>query len=290
MLDFSEWNESISSSSAGFGIWNWKMLDLSTRLAKAQFATFLLTAASQFFAFIALITPAWQVADDNDTGQEMQSGLWMYCPGSNQQCWYIFSDDFMNYYEKVKVCRFFLIGDCRIKLLRTPYFFGWHYAVLIIMIITLLLMTATLITIAIAYYRSRWNRIATIVMDVFLFMAFLTICIGLAVFMINAEMLESKYLIGVRNTFEKSYGYSFYLAGLSWTILLFAAMAAIICTTYLFFIRENDFVEPGEFDQASDFVMQSDKARQYQMMHEIPQSQNYPGSLDPRYPGYAPRY
>lgn len=53
----------------------------------------------------------------------MQSGLWMYCPGG-VACWFIFSDNLVNYYEKVDVCRFFLIGDCRKKLIKTPYFFG----------------------------------------------------------------------------------------------------------------------------------------------------------------------
>lgn len=63
------------------------------------------------------------MATDTDVGRSIESGLWMYCPGATN-CWYIFSDDLINYYEKVDVCRFFLIGDCRKKLLRTPYFFG----------------------------------------------------------------------------------------------------------------------------------------------------------------------
>lgn len=65
----------------------------------------------------------FQVAEDTDAHRYMQSGLWMYCPGG-VPCWYIFSDNLINYYEKVDVCRFLLIGDCRKKLIKTPYFFG----------------------------------------------------------------------------------------------------------------------------------------------------------------------
>ncbi|KAK6035241.1 hypothetical protein COOONC_27254 [Cooperia oncophora] len=47
-----------------------------------------------------------QVAEDTDVKRYVQSGLWLYCPGA-AQCWYIFSDDLINYYEKViqKRCR-----------------------------------------------------------------------------------------------------------------------------------------------------------------------------------------
>jgi hypothetical protein len=50
------------------------------------------------------------------------------------------------------------------------------------------------------------------------------VSIGLVVFVTNAEMLESRYLIGVKNTFEKHYGYSFFLACLSLLVMLFAIM------------------------------------------------------------------
>lgn len=168
------------------------------------------------------------MAEDLDTGRHVKSGLWIYCQTS-MNCWYIFSDNLINYYEKVDVCRFLLIGDCRKKLLRTPYFFGrlntiistafvsgWHYAVLIMMCIVLSLGTASMIAIAIAHLMPRYQRITTIVMDCMLGFAcefvysihisqysplVILLCIALAVFMINAEMLESRFLIGVNNTF-----------------------------------------------------------------------------------------
>ncbi|KIH47214.1 hypothetical protein ANCDUO_22730 [Ancylostoma duodenale] len=40
-----------------------------------------------------------QVAEDTDVGRYVQSGLWLYCPGA-AQCWYIFSDNLINYYER----------------------------------------------------------------------------------------------------------------------------------------------------------------------------------------------
>ncbi|KAH7720128.1 Protein CLC-5 [Aphelenchoides avenae] len=242
-------------------------MDFSTRLAKAQLGTFILTAISGLFSFIATLTPAWQVAEDTDVGRSVDSGLWLYCPGGAAQCWYIFSDDLINYYERVDVCRFLLIGDCRKKLLRTPYFFGWHYAVLILMLIALTLIGVALVSIAVAYFRPKLTRIATIVTDVALCFAFLLVCIGLAVFIINAEMLESKYLIGVKNVFPKYYGYSFYLACVGLTVMLFAVLAAILLSTTVFFLGADPALGPG-YEQTSDFVMNQ---QQYRMMQEVPQ-------------------
>ncbi|KAI6226430.1 Clc-like protein 5 [Aphelenchoides fujianensis] len=230
-------------------------LDLSTRLAKLQFTTFVLIFISNTFVFFATLTPSWQVATDLDANREVESGLWIYCPGTGMNCWYIFSDSLINYYERVDVCRFFLIGDCRKKLLRTPYFFGWHYAVLICMIVAMLS----------GGHRSRRDRgrvlpagqmaqnrhdrdghrpLASRVL--------ITLCIGLAVFMINAEMLESKFLIGVKNTFPKSYGYSFYLAGIGMMVMLFALLAAVICSTNTFFMNQGD---AGPYPE--DFAVQN---------------------------------
>ncbi|VDM58457.1 unnamed protein product, partial [Angiostrongylus costaricensis] len=141
------------------------------------------------------------VAEDTDVSRYVQSGLWLYCPGA-AQCWYIFSDNLINYYEKVDVCRFLLIGDCRKKLLRTPYFFGWHYAVLILNIVSIGLISLATIAVLLSYFKAERRRIATIAFDGLIFMAVLCLGISLMVFVINAEMLESKYLIGVKNTFE----------------------------------------------------------------------------------------
>ncbi|KAK5972328.1 hypothetical protein GCK32_000577 [Trichostrongylus colubriformis] len=99
------------------------MLDSFSKLDKCQLGSCILALVADFFLVIGTLTPAWQVAEDTDVNRYVQSGLWLYCPGA-AQCWYIFSDDLINYYEKVDVCRFLLIGDCRKKLLRTPYFFG----------------------------------------------------------------------------------------------------------------------------------------------------------------------
>jgi hypothetical protein len=218
------------------------------------------------------------VAEDTDVGRDVESGLWIYCASGNAQCWYIFSDNLINYYERVDVCRFLLIGDCRKKLLRTPYFFGWHYAVLILMMCALTLCTATMISVLVAYFRPKFTRIATIVMDATLFMAFLLICIGLAVFMINAEMLESKYLIGVRNVFPKQYGYSFYLACLGLTVMLFADLAAILLTTSVFFMSQDSAMAPS-IDPTTNYVMN----QQYRMMHEAPPVAESVGSVGERY-------
>uniref|UniRef100_A0A914H072 Clc-like protein 5 n=1 Tax=Globodera rostochiensis TaxID=31243 RepID=A0A914H072_GLORO len=225
------------------------MFDLHSRLAKVQLATIALTAASNLLLFIATLTPAWQVAQDTDIGRNIQSGLWIYCPGQSQ-CWYIFSDDLINYYERVDVCRFFLIGDCRKKLLRTPYFFGWHYAVLIIMSITMSLAGGAMTAIGIGMARPGLIRITTVVMDALLAFAFLLCCIGLAVFLINAEMLESRYLIGVKNTFEKQYGYSFFLACFGMSVMLFALMMATFLTSTVFFMRD---VDAGTMGQAAGY-------------------------------------
>uniref|UniRef100_A0A8R1HX68 Uncharacterized protein n=1 Tax=Caenorhabditis japonica TaxID=281687 RepID=A0A8R1HX68_CAEJA len=214
------------------------MLDFRTKLQKYQLATLISTIVSNFLLFVATITPAWQVAEDLDAQRYVQSGLWLYCPGQ-AQCWYIFSDSLINYYEKVDVCRFFLIGDCRKKLLRTPYFFGWHYAVLILNVISMIFMVLGVVSIAISYIKPQRAKIAIIVCDSVAGFASLLLGISLAVFMANAEMLESKYLIGIKNTYEKEYGYSFYLAGLAFIISIFTILFAVLVTTYAFFFVEE---------------------------------------------------
>ncbi|EJD76740.1 RNA binding protein, variant 2 [Loa loa] len=179
------------------------MLDWSNPLLKAQAIAFAPLCIGNLFMFIALLTPAWQVAEDTDAHRYMQSGLWMYCPGG-VPCWYIFSDNLINYYEKVDVCRFLLIGDCRKKLIKTPYFFVLFSSV------------------------------------------------GLAVFVINAEMLESRFLIGVKNTFKKEYGYSFYLAGLACMFLMFGLLAGVMVMSYIFLTKSGrSYVKEAKLKNSS---------------------------------------
>ncbi|KAI6173669.1 Clc protein-like family-containing protein [Aphelenchoides besseyi] len=256
-------------------------LDLSTRLAKLQFTTFVLIFISNTFAFLATLTPSWQATTDLDANREVQSGLWIYCPGQGVNCWYIFSDSLINYYEKVDVCRFFLIGDCRKKLLRTPYFFGWHYAVLICMFIAMTLAVISMAALIVAYFRPRFRKSATVVMDSTLALSFLTLCIALSVFMINAEMLESRFLIGVKNTFPKSYGYSFYLAGIAMTVMLFAMLAAVVCSTNTFFMNQADAgAFPNDHFVTQDYVFDARGLPSYNMSkqtaYNIPSAQYSP--------------
>ncbi|CAO4385924.1 unnamed protein product [Caenorhabditis nigoni] len=214
------------------------MLTFQTKLQKYQLATLISSVVSNFLLFFATITPAWQVADDLDADRYVQSGLWLYCPGQ-AQCWYIFSDSLINYYEKVDVCRFFLIGDCRKKLLRTPYFFGWHYAVLILNVISMIFMSLSIASIIFAYVKPARSRIAIIMLDAFCGFASLLLGVSLIVFMVNAEMLESKYLIGIKNTYEKEYGYSYYLAGLAFIISVVTILFAALVSTYTFLFPEE---------------------------------------------------
>uniref|UniRef100_A0A915P996 Uncharacterized protein n=1 Tax=Meloidogyne floridensis TaxID=298350 RepID=A0A915P996_9BILA len=250
-------------------------------ISKLRITTLILTISAEFLLFIATLTPSWQVAEDTDIHRNIQSGLWIYCPGQSQ-CWYIFSDDLINYYERVEVCRFLLIGDCRKKLLRTPYFFGWHYAVLILMFITLLLGGGAILALGIGIVKENLLRTMTIILDVLLGFAFLLCGIGLAVFMINGEMLESRYLIGVQNIFPKSYGYSFYLACWAMLVLLFALMSAILLTSSVFFSREVDAGSPvpygdydGEYNNKEILPPPILKWQQQEQQFEYP-SQYYP--------------
>ncbi|EFO20259.1 RNA binding protein, variant 1 [Loa loa] len=227
------------------------MLDWSNPLLKAQAIAFAPLCIGNLFMFIALLTPAWQVAEDTDAHRYMQSGLWMYCPGG-VPCWYIFSDNLINYYEKVDVCRFLLIGDCRKKLIKTPYFFGWHYAVLILLLFALafsLIATGFLI---LGVYRSSKVRLFTIIFILFTFLSFLFSSVGLAVFVINAEMLESRFLIGVKNTFKKEYGYSFYLAGLACMFLMFGLLAGVMVMSYIFLTKSGrSYVKEAKLKNSS---------------------------------------
>uniref|UniRef100_A0A8R1XVM7 Uncharacterized protein n=1 Tax=Onchocerca volvulus TaxID=6282 RepID=A0A8R1XVM7_ONCVO len=227
------------------------ILDWSNQLLKTQATTFVPLCLGNLFLFVALLTPAWQVAEDTDAHRYMQSGLWMYCPG-NVPCWYIFSDNLINYYEKVDVCRFLLIGDCRKKLIKTPYFFGWHYAVLILLLFALTFGLIAVGILALSVLRVNKVRLFTIIFNLFIFLAFLFLSVGLAVFMINAEMLESRFLIGVKNTFKKEYGYSFYLAGLACMFLMFSLLAGVMVITYVFFTKTGrNYVKEVKFKNSS---------------------------------------
>ncbi|MCP9257386.1 Clc-like protein 5 [Dirofilaria immitis] len=163
------------------------MLDWSNPLLKTQAMSFIPLCIGNLFLFVALLTSAWQVAEDTDAHRYMQSGLWMYCPG-NVPCWYIFSDNLVNYYEKVDVCRFLLIG--------------WHYAVLTLLLFALAFGLIAAGILAFSITRPNRVRLLTIIFNLFIFLSFLFLSVGLAVFMINAEMLESRFLIGIKNTFE----------------------------------------------------------------------------------------
>uniref|UniRef100_A0A914MGM8 Candidate secreted effector n=1 Tax=Meloidogyne incognita TaxID=6306 RepID=A0A914MGM8_MELIC len=58
-------------------------------ISKLRITTLILTISAEFLLFIATLTPSWQVAEDTDIHRNIQSGLWIYCPGQSQ-CWYIF--------------------------------------------------------------------------------------------------------------------------------------------------------------------------------------------------------
>ncbi|VDK85395.1 unnamed protein product [Litomosoides sigmodontis] len=227
------------------------ILDWSNPLLKIQAMAFIPVCIGTFFLLLALLTPAWQVAEDTDSHRYMQSGLWMYCPGGGP-CWYIFSDNLINYYEKVDVCRFLLIGDCRKKLIKTPYFFGWHYAVLTILLFAFAFGLAAIAFLVLSVYRANRIRLLSIIYFLFNFLSFLFLSVGLAVFIINAEMLESRYLIGIKNIFKKQYGYSFYLAGLACMFLMFSLLAGIMIKTYIFFTKSGrSFVKEAKYRSSS---------------------------------------
>ncbi|KAK6761669.1 hypothetical protein RB195_022667 [Necator americanus] len=76
------------------------MLVSNAGLEKYRLTVWLLSIFADIALIIATVTPAWQVAEDTDVGRYVQSGLWLYCPGA-AQCWYIFSDNLINYYERV---------------------------------------------------------------------------------------------------------------------------------------------------------------------------------------------
>uniref|UniRef100_A0A0R3RVM3 Clc-like protein n=1 Tax=Elaeophora elaphi TaxID=1147741 RepID=A0A0R3RVM3_9BILA len=233
------------------------ILDWSNTLLRIQAMAFIPLCIGNFFMFIALLTPAWQVAEDTDAHRYMQSGLWMYCPGG-VPCWYIFSDNLINYYEKVDVCRFFLIGDCRKKLIKTPYFFSWHYAVLTLLLFAFLFGFTAAGLLALSVLRVNRVRLFTVTFILFNFLSFLLSSMGLAVFIINAEMLESRYLIGIKNTFKKEYGYSFYLAGLACMFLMFSLLAGVILKTYIFFTRSGrSCVEEAKLKNSSPLLWPS---------------------------------
>ncbi|KHJ96370.1 hypothetical protein OESDEN_03666 [Oesophagostomum dentatum] len=116
-------------------------------------------------------------------------------------------------------------------------YLGWHYAVLILNIAAMVLITCGIAVAALQYRRQDRKRLVTILFTGFISMAAIVLGVSLMVFVINAEMLESKFLIGVRNTFQKYYGYSFYLSCFACLLLVFSAFGAILVTAFTFFLR-----------------------------------------------------
>uniref|UniRef100_A0A1I8EA74 Uncharacterized protein n=1 Tax=Wuchereria bancrofti TaxID=6293 RepID=A0A1I8EA74_WUCBA len=255
------------------------MLDWSNPLLKVQAMAFVPLCIGNLFMFIALLTPAWQVAEDTDAHRYMQSGLWMYCPGG-VPCWYIFSDNLINYYERVDVCRFLLIGDCRKKLIKTPYFFGWHYAVLILLLFALAFGLIAAGFLVLGVYRASKVPLFTIIFILFNFLSFLFSSVGLAVFMINAEMLESRFLIGIKNTFKKEYGYSFYLAGLACMFLMFGLLAGVMVMSYIFLTKSGrSYVNEAKLKNSSPLSWRS-----FMGMKKLESTAKHPSSQTSSYP------
>ncbi|PAV68434.1 hypothetical protein WR25_09769 isoform B [Diploscapter pachys] len=107
-----------------------------------------------------------QVAYDLDVNTRVDSGLWLYCPGNTQ---------------------------------------SWHYTVLYMNIVVMAMLGISFLAAIVAYFKPAYIRKATIVLDIFLPIAGLLLAISLGIFMANAEMLESKYLIGHKRAFEVNY-------------------------------------------------------------------------------------
>ncbi|KAK6035242.1 hypothetical protein COOONC_27253, partial [Cooperia oncophora] len=82
------------------------------------------------------------------------------------------------------------------------YIPGWHYAVLILNIIVIGLISSAVITAVLPSFRKKCPRAAAVVYNVLIIASVLILAISLMIFVANAEMLESKYLIGVKNTFQ----------------------------------------------------------------------------------------
>jgi len=262
-------------------------IDMSIPRVKAHVVAGILVLVSMMFTFIAFCTPAWQVAMDLDAGRWVESGLWLYCPGAGE-CWYIFSDALYNYYEKVDVCRFLLFADCRTKMLKTPYFFGWHYAVAILTLVALFFSMLSLICLVIIHIKRHMIKLFTVIFDMMVAFAFVFDTIALSVFMINAEMLESRYLIGIKNIFPKSYGYSFFLDAFAMSLLLFAMLAGIVATTFVFFNRDGDEQMESSSYGLKSSAMQPDylqNRENYLAMQrlQLEQEQNLKGGAQHRY-------
>uniref|UniRef100_A0A1I8A205 MARVEL domain-containing protein n=1 Tax=Steinernema glaseri TaxID=37863 RepID=A0A1I8A205_9BILA len=142
--------------------------------------------------------------------------------------------------------------------------------------------TAALVAALLAHFKKFARRSATVVLMTSLSFGFILYVIGLSVFMINAEMLESRYLIGVSNVFEKSYGYSFFLACFGCMTILFSLLAAIYDTTTVFFAKDD---EPDEAMATEEFGM---LGHRYAPQHYAPQDFQqlpYPQGSDKYYAG-----
>jgi len=58
----------------------------------------------------------------------------------------IFDLPLEQHYERVDVCRFHSLVGCERKFLRTPYFFQWHYVLLVLYTVAALLEIVVIVT------------------------------------------------------------------------------------------------------------------------------------------------
>ncbi|RCN42309.1 Clc-like protein [Ancylostoma caninum] len=158
----------------------------------------------------------------------------------------------------------------------------WHYAVLILNVVSICLMSCGIAAAAWHYKNKERSRLSTILFSAFICLAVLTLGISLMVFVINGEMLESKYLIGVKNTFEKYYGYSFYLACAALVMLVFAAFGAILLTTFMFFSNStsSDVTRRQVSSVTSDYNEEIQKSPQ-QVLYSSPNKEVPPSPMTP---------
>uniref|UniRef100_A0A0K0EG02 Uncharacterized protein n=1 Tax=Strongyloides stercoralis TaxID=6248 RepID=A0A0K0EG02_STRER len=131
-------------------------------------------------------------------------------------------------------------------------------------------------SITLGHFKPKFRKIGTIILDSAISLSCLILGIALAVFVINAEMLESRYLIGVQNTFEKTYGYSFYLASFGLFILVLGLFGAIMCTTLVFFsVDANISNVPGYSKDNSKIQIRNTESINKYTGHPPSPSSNY---------------
>lgn len=209
---------------------------------------FALTIAGTF-------SPAWQVVDIREFRAEHQHGLWWDCIRAEKHvvavgdfydeaplhCMYKFDQSAAIVIDNVLIN---IDQDGAAGEAEHHRFWGWHKAILFLIITSQFLAFVSICTGVCA----PCFHPTTFIFTISLFLALLCSVIADGVFFLAANRVDNRFVQGMVGTYEQRIGYAFYLH-LGGTLCWAAAFICAIATTYKFFTSNGSrkLFEPDDY-------------------------------------------